>query len=633
MNLEASVTDETEQFYKASITGPITDSVRYRVNGFYRELDDFINNINTAQAAPPSPASAQNAPNAINGYESQGIRAQLEIDLSDSVNLLLAADWRDFDGNGGQNQVITPRTGDTARHIAEIGYEPQFGQDFIDIDGDGFVVTETSGVSADLRWSINENLTFRSITAYREFEETSETDVDNTPFGTTAGGASLQYFMVGESNNPVYREFDYVNQEFQMEVTFDAATAVLGLFYNDFSEITTVATPFAIPAFGIISASGFVDGGADNTTWAIFGDATLDLNENWSVFGGLRYTDETLDYSIANTSVVALLGATYEQSVDNYLAARDAAFMAPAVHFDGSVSENEVTGRIGVTYNFSDNRSAYLSYSTGYKGPGVNLSRTATDPDNATLEPETATAVELGFKGGFLDNRLYLGVALFSQEIDDLQLSQLIPGTINSQLVNAGSLESTGVEIDINAALTEGLSVNGGLVYLDAETQGLINTCYPGQVYATGCQAGFDTQIPDSSSPSGFLKSARDLAGEQAPLAPEFSFRLGVNYDWVLSSMPFNLYARYDFNWRDSFTSRLGADPQVEIDSLGLSNLSVGLLDKDGHWEVTLFGRNIGDEFHMGNVYEVNGLIGRAVGYTTREAFAYWGVRARYSFF
>ena len=633
LNLEASVTDETEHFYKASITGPITDSVRYRVNGFYRELDDFINNINTAKAAPPSPASSQNAPNAINGYESQGIRAQLEIDLSDSVNLLLAADWRDFDGNGGQNQVITPRTGDTARHIAEIGYEPQFGQDFIDIDGDGFVVTETSGVSADLRWSINENLTFRSITAYREFEETSETDVDNTPFGTTAGGASLQYFMVGESNNPVYREFDYVNQEFQMEVTFDAATAVLGVFYNDFSEITTVATPFAIPAFGIISASGFVDGGADNTTWAIFGDATFDLNENWSVFGGLRYTDETLDYSIANTSVVALLGSTYEQSVDNYLTARDAAFMAPAVQFDGSVSENEVTGRIGVTYNFSDNRSAYLSYSTGYKGPGVNLSRTATDPDNATLEPETATAVELGFKGGFLDNRLYLGVALFSQEIDDLQLSQLIPGTINSQLVNAGSLESTGVEIDFNAALTEGLSINGGLVYLDAETKGLINTCYPGQVYATGCQAGVDTEIPDSSSPSGFLKSARDLAGEQAPLAPEFSFRLGVNYDWVLSSMPFNIYARYDFNWRDSFTSRLGADPQVEIDSLGLSNLSVGLLDKDGHWEVTLFGRNIGDEFHMGNVYEVNGLIGRAVGYTTREAFAYWGVRARYSFF
>jgi len=633
LNLEASVTDETEQFYKASITGPITDSVRYRVNGFYRELDDFISNINTAKAAPPSPASAQNAPNAINGYESQGIRAQLEIDLSDSVNLLLAADWRDFDGNGGQNQVITPRTADTARHIAEIGYEPQFGQDFIDIDGDGFVVTETSGVSADLRWSINENLTFRSITAYREFEETSETDVDNTPFGTTAGGASLQYFMVGESNNPVYREFDYVNQEFQMEVTFDAATAVLGVFYNDFSEITTVATPFAIPAFGIISASGFVDGGADNTTWAIFGDATFDFNENWSVFGGLRYTDETLDYSIANTSVVALLGATYEQSVDNYLAARDAAFMAPAVQFDGSVSENEVTGRIGVTYNFSDNRSAYLSYSTGYKGPGVNLSRTATDPDNATLEPETATAVELGFKGGFLDNRLYLGVALFSQEIDDLQLSQLIPGTINSQLVNAGSLESTGVEIDFNAALTEGLSVNGGLVYLDAETQGLINTCYPGQIYATGCQAGFDTEIPDSSSPSGFLKSARDLAGEQAPLAPEYSFRLGVNYDWVLNNMPFNIYARYDFNWRDSFTSRLGADPQVEIDSLGLSNLSVGLLDKDGHWEVTLFGRNIGDEFHMGNVYEVNGLIGRAVGYTTREAFAYWGVRARYSFF
>ena len=116
-------------------------------------------------------------------------------------------------------------------------------------------------------------------------------------------------------------------------------------------------------------------------------------------------------------------------------------------------------------------------------------------------------------------------------------------------------------------------------------------------------------------------------------MAPELSFRLGANYDWVLNSMPFNVYARYDFNWRDSFTSRLGADPIVEVDSLGLSNISVGLLDKDDHWELALFGRNIGNEFHMGNIIEVNGLIGRAAGYVTREAFSYWGIRARYSFF
>jgi iron complex outermembrane recepter protein len=116
-------------------------------------------------------------------------------------------------------------------------------------------------------------------------------------------------------------------------------------------------------------------------------------------------------------------------------------------------------------------------------------------------------------------------------------------------------------------------------------------------------------------------------------LSPEFSFRLGVNYDWVLSSMPFNVYARYDFSWRDAYTTRLGDDPLVQIDSLALSNITVGLLDKDDHWEVALFGRNIGDEYHYGNIIENDGLIGRAAGYTTREAFAYWGIRARYSFF
>lgn len=624
-SLEATVTDETEQFYKANITGPITDSMRYRVNGFYRDLDDFIDNINSAGTGPSE----------IGGQESQGLRGQLEIDFSDNLNLRLAADWRDFEGSGGQLQVVIPRTADTARHISELGYEPRFGQDFLDIDGDPFVVNEAWGVSADLTWNLNENYTFRSITAYREFEETSENDVDSTSFGTTspATGTFLQYFLVGESNNPVYREYDYVSQEFRLQMDFDRTSAIVGLYYSDFSEETAVATPFAIPSFGIINASGFIDGGDDNRTWAVFGDATFEINDNWSIFGGLRYTDEELDYSIANTDVIAPLGATYQESLSNYLAATEAAFMNPAVQYSGSVDADEVTGRIGATYNFSDDRSAYISYSTGYKGPGVNLSRTATDPDNATLEPETAEAIELGFKGTFLDGRLYLGVALFSQEIDDLQLSQLIPGTINSQLVNAGTLESKGLEIEFNSALTEALSINGGFVYLDTESKDLFGPCYPGQTYATGCQSGVDTTIPDTSSPSGFLKSERDLDGAQAPLAPEFALRLGVNYDWILSSMPFDVYARYDFSWRDSYNTRLGGDPVVEIDSLALSNITIGLVDKDDHWEVALFGRNIGDEFHYGGMIENDGLIGRADGYTTRDSFEYWGIRARYSFF
>ena len=53
-----------------------------------------------------------------------------------------------------------------------------------------------------------------------------------------------------------------------------------------------------------------------------------------------------------------------------------------------------------------------------------------------------------------------------------------------------------------------------------------------------------------------------------------------------------------------------GADPLVQIDSLMLSNVSVGLLDKENHWEVTVFGRNLGDQFYYGGVIENDGLIG-----------------------
>ena len=626
VDVSVTITEDNEQLYKGAIGGPLTDSVRYRVNGFYRDLDDFLDNINDAGVGP----------NKIGGIESWGTRGQLEIDFTENLNLLLAADYREFDGRTANHNVIIPRTGDTARHISELGYVPGNGVDVFNIDTEPRVEDIGWGVSADLTWQLNDRFTLRSISAYREYENDSEVDVDTTPFGTTAGVVLQSFGLFGELPKPAL-QMDYFTTELRLQADFDRASVTAGFFYNDVSEDSFAnGTMFAIPAFGIVNAATPFDGLSENTSWAVFVDTTIDLTEDLQIFGGLRYTDEEIDYDLWNSpgGVIAPITFAPDGSLDrgatlaDVVAIYEALLAARTTIVDGSVPEDKVTGRVGLRYELAENVSAYASYSTGFKGAGVSLAFTAVaDPASATVLSESAKAYELGLKGIFLDGALHLNLAVFAQEVNDLQAAQLIPGTITQELRNAGTLESAGVELDFLTVLSEGLTISGGLAYIDAELKDLGVACYPGQTYSTGCVTGPDTASVDTSSPTGFLQSGQDPDGAPPPATPELKFNLAANYNWVLADLPFDAFVNVGFTWSDSFGTRLGDDPLIEVESYHALDVTLGLTDDEGRWRAEIFGKNITDQFRYSNKFQVNSLIGRANGYITRDAYAYYGLR------
>lgn len=66
---------------------------------------------------------------------------------------------------------------------------------------------------------------------------------------------------------------------------------------------------------------------------------------------------------------------------------------------------------------------------------------------------KSAEAIELGFKGSFLENRLYLGVALFSQKIDGLQRSDRLGGECSLYSdIPMYSLPAPGEEIEFKVS-------------------------------------------------------------------------------------------------------------------------------------------------------------------------------------
>ncbi len=73
-------------------------------------------------------------------------------------------------------------------------------------------------------------------------------------------------------------------------------------------------------------------------------------------------------------------------------------------------------------------------------------------------------------KGTFMDGRLRLNAAIYTQEWDDFQLSKIDTSVSVLTLTdNVGSAESDGLEIDGSFLITENWDVNFGLSYIDSE--------------------------------------------------------------------------------------------------------------------------------------------------------------------
>ena len=74
---------------------------------------------------------------------------------------------------------------------------------------------------------------------------------------------------------------------------------------------------------------------------------------------------------------------------------------------------DEISGKVGVSYNYSEDIMFYASYSEGFQSGGFfGRNQNAADFKN-TYDPEYAKTLELGMKSLLVDKRLQLNIAAF----------------------------------------------------------------------------------------------------------------------------------------------------------------------------------------------------------------------------
>ena len=140
----------------------------------------------------------------------------------------------------------------------------------------------------------------------------------------------------------------------------------------------------------------------------------------------------------------------------------------------------------------------YAGITRGYRSGGFNT--TFLSMEDMSFGPEYSWNYEVGFKSSWLNNRLNFNTSLFYIDLDDQQVTQVLP-TANTLIRNAGETRSMGFEVEGSAVIIEGLRLEASFGYTDAE------------------------YLSYSDAVAGM-----DYAGKHPPLAPEYTYNLAAQY-------------------------------------------------------------------------------------------------------
>ncbi|KLI62882.1 TonB-dependent receptor [Aurantiacibacter marinus] len=330
---------------------------------------------------------------------------------------------------------------------------------------------------------------------------------------------------------------------------------------------------------------------------AIFGEGTFEITPELTLTGGLRYTWEDKTWRGRQQAFIAELEGGFDLgiSIDEALDASVYNFPANVIQVEDSASE--LTWRASLGYQATPDLFFYSTVSHGFKAGGFNDQIGGFAAFGADLDafaeaaqatrPETADSFELGVKSELFDNRLRFNLTGFYVEYNDLQRQLNVPIEVNGSpnqvtiFVNAASAEVAGIEAELTAEPTDGLTLRGILGYQDASY---------GEYDAPN--AGYDL----STSP--------------LDRAPEWQWTLDGNYNFELNNdfeLTFNGNVAYQSS--SLFTQAID-DPlgNTFLNSRTLLNASITLSRTDEAYYVRLIGQNLSDERYRTASQNVAGL-------------------------
>jgi len=362
-----------------------------------------------------------------------------------------------------------------------------------------------------LDWSLNEQNELKYIYAHRRMRFSDSQDIDGTPLDSIYGG-----YVKTHANYNRRTRYEQESHELQWTGNAQPFNWVLGLYYFEDDGVTNGAQDFSIFSQPFQRS----DYGAATKAKAIYGQADWTLGERWTLTAGARYTRETRDGFTHRYITQGFDGAfVTDQLAPGAICPRDTCTI-PLTSYSATFSGTQPVGKL--SFRLNPDVMFYASVAKGFKSGGFSseLAGTAGSLILANpYQPQSSLSKEIGVKSELFDRRAIVNFAVFDNKVKDLQLTQLLPGTTQSFLTNAGEATYRGAELEAQVLIADGWRLQGSWGYLDAEFDKYIDRpilCFTG--------LGGPVCVPNSAG------ALRETAGNRLPpYAPEHTLNVTLD--------------------------------------------------------------------------------------------------------
>lgn len=620
----ATIAERDEYNVQGFVTGPLSESLSFRLTAFGAGHDGHIRNTvpDASSLWAPLLVTQPNLLRDINlykdddfynlrafglrgklKYDGPGVTSLLTVDFANSVSDCCARTFIEFYAPGtGLNRRIFGA--DIGRESTETAADaPLKGKD------------ESFSVIFDNTFAIGGGFELVSLSGYRN--QLNET-IEDQDFGAGPELGLPAFFDKAEFDFRRSRTKQF-SQELRLVSPLRQALGgqlaydfVLGGYYFSQDDAfgpgnrriqiinNTTPTPIAGCSTPVCRRDFVYQVRLNSNNAALFGQANLHIGDKLTLFYGGRYTRDIIRYDWSSRD-------------DPFAPFRQGTFKRRE-----RVSASNYSQRVGAELEVRPTTFVYASYAEGYKGPGFRTFERIGFEE--ALNPERAKAYEIGTRLRFPTLKTFVGLTLYRQDYNDLVVSGFDQTLRITRNFNAAKARSQGVELDFVSSPVEGLNLSGGLAYSDNKYVSFPGTgCYPFQTATLGC-------VLDPVA----NRTLQNLAGAPLQRAPAFKANISVRYELPpISDGGLAPFVGGNYRWVSEQQYGGNNDPKTLQPAYGVLDLSAGVRSTTGNLELRIFAKNVLDKFYATNIFSTDNWLNQRV---PRDHRRYFGltVSARY---
>lgn len=446
---------------------------------------------------------------------------------------------------------------------------------------------QAGGVAMHIDAQLADNLTLRSISAWRSDRSFTPIDFDSLPAADVDVPA-------------VYRN-EQLSHEFQVLYESDALTGLVGFYYLNARASTSFDVILANTGalLALPGLNSFTSGDVRTDTWSVFGDFTYNISSQFAVSVGGRYTRDNRRSRVLRQTKINGASPDFGGT---------ATVIATGTDFTGEAGFSRFTPRVSLSFKPNDDLLLYASWSRGFKGGGFDpRGNAAIAPDTNRdgvrsyqeiynffrFAPEEVDSYEVGVKGSLFDRSVNFALTGFWADYKNVQ----IPGSIGVDANGDGIFESfagvttnaaaatlKGIEAEVTARFARDFAGAGSAITFNG-TLGWIDARYDRFIGATGADVARFRRIQNTPewTMSGTLGAVVPIGEGALNASTTLSYRSTTNqFETPSQFLDQRGYALWDANITWSF-------------------------GPDGRYSLGLHGRNLGNKRYITSGYQFLG--------------------------